>query len=107
MNIILIVFSVLLLKISFSNIFDSNSDMVLQRYYEKYGSENYGTIAYVLDKIRFSSLGILIAVLWGISYLKNKNFVLAKNLKYFTIIVLVITQLLPLGYTIYLKGFVY
>lgn len=78
--------------------------MELQEYYEKYGSEEYGSVAYSLDRIRFSTLGIGITMLWGIAFIKNKNLILSKILKYLIIAVLVITQLLPLGYTMYISN---
>lgn len=42
-------------------------------------------------------------MLWCIKFLKNKNLMLSKILKYLIIVVLVITQFLPLGYAIYVS----
>lgn len=103
-KIILIAISVLLLIISLSSILKGGSDKELQEYYEKYGSEEFGSVAYSLNRVRFSTLGVGIAMLWVVTYLKNKNLILSKILKYLIITVLVITQFLPLGYAIYLKN---
>ncbi len=43
-------------------------------------------------------------MLWCVTFLKNKNLTLSKILKYLIIIVIVITQFLPLGYAIHIKN---
>lgn len=90
--------------ISLSNILKGNSDKELQRYYTNYGSEEFGSVTYSLNRLRFSALGIGIVMLWGVTFLKNKNLTLSKILKYLIVIVIVITQLLPLGYSIYVRN---
>lgn len=90
--------------ISLSNILKGNSDKKLQEYYVKYGSEEFGSVAYSLNRVRFSALGVGIVMLWGVAFLKNKNLTLSKILKYLIIIVIVITQFFPLGYAIYVKN---
>ena len=100
-KIILIIISVIIFIVSISNILKGNSADDLENYYIKYGSKEFGSVAYSLDRVRFSALGICIVGLWVVAYLKNKNLQLSKILKYMIIVILVITQLLPLGYTIY------
>ena len=76
----------------------------MKEYSEKYGSEQYGRTAYYIDKIGSSTLGVwIITICIGI-YLKNKNLKLSKIIKVIAIVMLVITQLLPLGYAIFVKN---
>lgn len=99
MIVISIIFSILSIKAIFSGF----SNVEMQEYCIKYGSEQIGRIAYYLNKLRFGSLVIWIVGLWIANYLKNKNIKSSKLIKILSITLLIITQLLPLGYTIFIK----
>lgn len=75
----------------------------MKAYFEKYGSEQYGKTAYYIDQIKDSSMFIWIGGLWIAKYLKHKNIKLSKLIKILSIAILIITQLMPLGYTIFIK----
>ena len=88
----------------------SKSEQQIAEYTEKYGSSAYGFTAYVLNLIRiysipFCFLGIAISGIYqyviGIRKLDTKEKGLA--LMVFFITVLVICQILPLAFTIFVK----
>lgn len=83
--------------------FSGISDVEMHEYFEIYGSEQYGKTAYYIDKIRKSSMFVWIVGLWVAKYLKHKNIKLSKLIKILSIAILLITQLLPLCYSIFVK----
>ena len=88
----------------------TKSEKQIEEYSEKYGSKTYGFTAYILNLIRiysipFCFLGIAISGIYqyviGIRKLDTKEKGLA--LMVFFITVLVICQILPLAFTIFVK----
>ena len=88
----------------------SKSEQQIAEYSEKYGSNAYGFTAYILNLIRiysipFCILGIAVSAIYqyviGIRKLDVKEKGLA--LMVFFITVLVICQILPLAFTIFVK----
>ena len=86
------------------------SEQQIAEYEQKYGSKTYGFTAYVLNLIRiysipFGFLGIAISAIYqyviGIRKLDTKEKGLA--LMVFFVTVLVICQILPLAFTIFVK----
>lgn len=74
-----------------------------EKYIESYGSEEYGIRAYNLNNFRIWSMSFCIVFIWLGIYLQHKNIKLGKWIKYIAIVVFIICQLLPLGYTIYVS----
>ena len=83
----------------------------IEDYYDLYGSKTYGTVAYVLNKVRLYSiplcfLGIAISAIYeyilGIRHLetRDKGF----NMMITIITIFVICQVLPLVFAIIIKG---
>ena len=83
----------------------------IEDYYDLYGSKTYGTVAYVLNKVRVYSiplcfLGIAISAIYeyilGIRHMetRDKGF----NMMITIITIFVICQVLPLVFAIIIKG---
>lgn len=83
----------------------------IEDYYDLYGSKTYGTVAYVLNKVRIYSiplcfLGIAISAIYeyilGIRHMetRDKGF----NMMITIITIFVICQVLPLIFAIIIKG---
>ena len=75
----------------------------LEKYSEKYGSIEYGKQAYSLNNLRICSMSFCIFALWLGIAVKKKNLKLGNFIKYISIVVFIMFQLIPLGYDIYVK----
>ncbi|MEI3429559.1 MAG: hypothetical protein V8R72_00255 [Clostridia bacterium] len=102
-HIILMVVSIFFIILSVKSVFSGISNIELNEYFEKYGSEKFGTIAYYLNRIRFCTMFIWIIGIWIGSYIKKKNNLVGRIVKVMSIVLLIITQLLPLLYILYIR----
>ena len=100
---LLIALSIIFCIISIKSLLSRFSDIEMPKYFIKYGPEQFGRTAYYIDKITDSSMLVWIAGLWVAKYLKHKNIKLSKFIKILSIAILIITQLMPLGYTIFVR----
>lgn len=101
---ILIVLSIILGVLSIKALLSGVSNIEMNQYFEKYGSEQYGKTAYYIEKIKDSTMFIWIIGLWVAKYLKDKNIKLSKIIKILSMAILIITQLMPLGYVIFVSN---
>ena len=104
-TIILMIISLLFIGLSMKSLLSGISDVEMQEYFEMYGSEQYGKTAYYLNEIRFCTMFVWIFGIWIGSYIKKKNFLLGKKIKVISIVLLMLSQLLPLLYAICIKLF--
>ena len=83
----------------------------MKDYQEAYGSETYGVVAYILNKVRiysipFGILGIAISAIFqyvvGIRHLENRD--KGFNTMIAIITLLIICQVLPLVFAVIVKG---
>lgn len=88
-----------------------NELKTIEDYKDAYGSDTYGTVAYILDKVRIYSipiafLGIAISAIYqyiiGIRHLENRD--KGFNTMIAIITAFVICQILPLVFAIVVKG---
>lgn len=87
----------------------NKEDMLLKKYKEEYGDNTYGTVAYILDKLRLYSIPLsflefgitLIFSVLGIRNMENLSKVLPLQVTFTCL--LIICQILPLVFVLVMK----
>ena len=87
----------------------NKEDMLLKKYKEEYGDNTYGTVAYILDKLRLYSiplsfLGFGITLIFFFFFIRNmENLSKVLPLQVTFTCLLIICQILPLVFVLVMK----